>query len=969
MSRDAHRSLLALNRELEGEVSQDTTDLLLYASDASLYQEQPLAVAFPKNANDCRILLQYADAHGIAIIPRAGGTSLAGQVVGHHLVVDVSRYLTKILDIDVHNATAQVQAGVVPAILNQRLAQHQLMFAPDPSTLDRCNIAGMIGNNAWGAHCPTYGTTREHILELQGLLSNGDHIHCAPLTEQGFRQRQSLNTAEGRIYQALDNILQPHRQQIIDAYPPITEVPCNAGYALHILSQLQPWNPPGDPFNLGSLICGSEGTLAFVTEAQLRLTPQPAFRRMICAHFDSLEDALCAVTVAHRLGANAIELLDRFLLRLAQNQKVKQGTHWIIDEPAALLLIEFTGSDNLNVTQNIKACIDALRQEQLGSHFPVLEQEETQSAWNLRRASLGYLMGVTSQRKPVTFIEDSAVPIQHLPHFVNDVQQLMTRHQLQCVYYGSVSMGLIHLRPLLDLQVDADIDLFKKILAEVATLLKRYHGTLTAKHGDGIVRSPYIRTMLGEDIWRYHQQIKQAFDPHGTLNPGKITDIQAIDTSLRVHKQTYSNRPDTFYSWQPDGGIYRAIYKCNGAGACRKLTRGATMCPSFRATQREIDTTRGRANIYRQVIQDTGFEQGIVHPSLSIALQHCLACKACKTECPANVDMAKLKSEHAYQRIKRHGKTTIDRLILHFEDLSRVASVSPMVFNHVANSRLFKTITDIHRQRQLPKLAPYTLSRWFKRNRPHGNAEQHGVVALLCDPFTQYYDVDAGVAAIEVLERLGYRVLLTPPLASLRTVISQGLLTEARARLIDNINALTAYVARDIPIVGLEPSEVLTYRDDIRDINISRDFNKRIIQTGEQVRLFDEFVQQELAHIKSLNLSWSIPSTSIHVHAHCHQKALIGLDATLDALSLISHVAIQTIPSGCCGMAGFFGYQSELFPLSQQIAELELFPAIRQMSADTIVVATGTSCRHQIADGLHRKALHTAQVLRMALPE
>lgn len=962
----------SLKKELECDISTDKTTLLLYASDASIYQQLPRAVAFPKSTNDCRVLLQAASALGIAVIPRAGGTSLAGQVVGNHLIIDTSRYLNRIIAIDYQNLTAQVQPGVIPAVLNQQLAQHsnqqRLMFAPDPSTLDRCNIAGMIGNNAWGAHCPSYGTTREHILSLEALLANGDPINCSALTQAQFRQKQVGNNAEAHIYQTLDQIISQYRQVIIDAYPPIEELPCNAGYALHTLCQMQPWNTKGTAFNLASLICGSEGTLGLVTEATVRLTPCPTARVMICAHFDSLEKALFAVTVARTHGANAVELLDQFLLRLSRDHINQQSNRaWVIGDPAAVLLIEFTGMEENETMQRCQYCIEALQREKLALHYPLLKHAETQRAWNLRRASLGFLMGVTSIRKPVTFIEDSAVPIQHLPSFVADIQQLMQQHQLQCVYYGSVSMGLIHLRPLLDLQSDKDITLFTQILEAVTGILKKYHGTLTAKHGDGIVRSPYIRTMLGEQVWQSHTEIKQAFDPNNLLNPNKITNPLPITKHLRIQEQVVSERDQPFFTWQVDGGIKRSIYKCNGAGVCRKLSSGSTMCPSYRATGNEIDSTRGRANIYRQVIQEFGFNQGIIHPALASALEHCLSCKACKTECPANVDMAKIKSEQRYQWIKKHGKSQTDVLIKYFEAFSWLASRLPGVSNTLARNRFAKSLAGLHPQRNFPALAPTTLSHWFKRNRPHANAEQLGQVLFLSDPFTHYYDVDAGIAAIEVLERIGFRVLLSPVLPSLRTVISQGLLDEARKRLIQNANVLLAYVAKGIPIVGIEPSEVLTYRDEIRDINISREFNAKVYKLGEQVLLFDEFIQLHRQQINDLSLQWSIDQSDIYVHGHCHQKAMIGMEPTLATLSLIENSRTHTIPSGCCGMAGFFGYQARHYELSNQIAELELFPSIRQ-AANAIVVATGTSCRQQIHSGLQQRSYHTAEVLRLALP-
>ena len=537
-------------------------------------------------------------------------------------------------------------------------------------------------------------------------------------------------------------------------------------------------------------------------------------------------------------------------------------------------------------------------------------------------------------------------------------------------------MGLIHLRPLLDLKDPADIALLKTLAQEVAALLKHYHGTMSAKHGDGIVRGQFIRKLLGDDVADLLGDIKYLFDPKGILNPGKIVDPQPMDQHLRLLPFGSQQPPTTFFQWRNDGGFFHTVEKCNGAGACRKLSSplsssGGTMCPSYMATHNELDSTRGRANIFRQVMQLHGFGQGIVHHALADTLRNCLSCKACQSECPANVDMAKMKAEQQYQRTRVQGKNRHQNLVLHLATLNRLAAMLPGTANRLLQSSFAKSLLGIAAQRQLPKFAPYTLSHWYSHHvtdrSPKKAQGTKRELVLLNDPFTEYYDVQAGIAAIEFLHLIGYRVTLSPCFASLRGLISQGLLEQAQHHLKVMLDWLTTYTEKAIPIIGIEPSELLTLRDEARDFPLLPHHTEQIQSIAQRSLLFDEFIAQQAAAINAMTLPWSPDYKSIYVHGHCHQKSLSGMQATLDTLSLIPNVVINEIPSGCCGMAGLFGYEPDHYELSIQIAELVLFPALRAAEPDAVIVATGTSCRQQIDHGLQRQALHTAQVLRNAL--
>lgn len=962
---------------LEGELLHDDASRMLYATDASIYQQRPMAVAFPKSTTDCVRLVEFANQHAMAIIPRAAGTSLAGQVVGPHLVVDTSRYLNHILHIDYQQRTARVQPGVIPAQLNEQLRAQGLMFAPDPSTLNRCTIGGMIGNNAWGAHCPRHGTTREHIVALTAILSDTTAMHCQALDHAQLTQKQALANSEGAVYRCVTDTITRQRDVILAQYPDPALVPCNAGYALHVLAGMQPWQAEGVPFNLAALLCGSEGTLAFTTEATVKLTPLPRHSLMLCPHFDTLAQALHAVTLAKSFQPAAIELLDQYLLRLTRhNLQQQRNRGWIRDDPAAVLLIEFCGDDENSLKDSAKQLGARLQQEKLAQHIPLLQGPDTGKAWNIRRASLGLLMGVTGRRKPVTFIEDSAVPVSALAEFVSEAQQLMAQHATECVYYGSVSMGLIHLRPLLDLKDPDDVALLRTLAQAVAALLRRHHGTLSAKHGDGIVRGRFVRELLGDAVDGMLADIKHSFDPKGILNPGKIVDPLPMDQHLRLTAFSGQQAPATFFQWRNDGGFFRTVEKCNGAGACRKTSSAlsaanGTMCPSYMATHNELDSTRGRANIFRQLMQQFGFDQGIMHPALHSALRNCLACKACQSECPANVDMAKMKAEYHYQCLKHRGKNRRQYLVQQLATVNRIAALWPALANRLLQAGITKSLLGIASQRQLPRFARFTLTQWYAQHDPRRSPQQaegtQPEVVLLCDPFSQYYDVDAGIAAIEFLERIGYRVTLSPCFASLRGLISQGLLQQAQRVLQDMLAWLAPYAGRAVPIIGLEPSELLTLRDEATDFPLASPYVGQVQDVAQQSLLFDEFIAQQAQRINAMALPWQSGSKQVYVHGHCHQKSLSGMQPTLDALAVIPHVVINEIPSGCCGMAGLFGYEPEHYALSLQIAELVLFPTLRHADTDAVIVATGTSCRQQILHGLQRQAVHSAQLLRSSL--
>jgi len=957
----------ALRKLISGDVLTDELNRMLYASDASIYQQLPQAVVKPRHRDDCIQLVKFASEHKIPLIPRAAGTSLAGQVVGDCIVVDTSRYMHNIVDIDVKNRTARVQPGVVLDILNQQIRQYGLQFAANPSTSSRCTISGMIGNNAWGAHYPMYGSTRDHVLTVDAVLSDGSHVQIKEFNSNELGKTILDSSLYGKICQFVKSSIETNRKAIVSAYPPLKELPCNMGYPFHVLAQQQPWNPKGGPFNIAKLLCGSEGTLALITEATLQLVEIPKYRHMVCCHFESLEQALTAVEHAVAMNASAVELLDDHILSLTKNNlEQRRNRKWIEGNPKAILLVEFCGNNVERLSDYIDALIKKLNEHDLGVHFAKLINEQTQAAWSIRKAGLGLLMGKTDLAKPVTFIEDSAVPVKSLPAFVSEFKKIVDSHNTTSVYYGSVSTGLIHLRPLLNLKLHKDRLKLIAIADETADLLNQFSGTMTAKHGDGKIRGKYIQQMLGEEIYQLTLQTKNMFDPDNIFNPHTILDSPPISNHLRTDTSFSDPEPATYIDWSDSNGFIAAIERCNGAGVCRKSAGNGLMCPSYMVTLEEQHSTRGRANVIRQSIEKYGFEKGITHQNVKEVLKLCLGCKGCASECPANVDMTRLKAEHLQQYIKTHGTPIRAHAIRHYEILSKVASYSPPLANFFMNTHFVRSLLGYDARRKLPAVQRQTLSQWFANHKQHANSGRQGDVVILNNVFSEYYDVKIGRAAIEFLEYCGYRVELSPCFPSLRTILSQGLVEVARKRLTDIIEYAFPKASYNIPMIGLEPSELLTLRDDARGLVMEEQISQ-LHKVARQVFLFEEFVSNERYIIESLELDWKAKHITILLHVHCHQKSLTGLEACRDALSIIPECGIEVVPAGCCGMAGSFGYEKEHYNFSQKVGNLILFPALRNASKDTIIVATGTSCRHQIRGNIDREPLHPAEVLRKSL--
>ena len=967
--------LQRLSAELEGVLHFDATMRRLYATDASVYREMPQAVALPKSEGDIGKLIRFAHEHGTSLIPRAAGTSLAGQVVGGGIVVDVSRHLTRILEIDPVRRRVRVQPGVVRNELNLALAPHGLFFAPETSTQNRCMIGGMVGNNACGANSVVYGSTREHLVSLRTVMSDGSIAEFGPLSPVEFAAKCSGDTLEATVYREINKLLGEagNRAEILREFPKSSIHRRNTGYALDLLASCAPFTPDGPPFNFCRLLAGSEGTLAFLTEITLACEPLPPRETaLLCVHCATIDEALRANLVALRHAPRACELMDDNILECTKaNLEQRQNRFFVQGDPGAILAVELAAETREEVAA-VAAQLEAeLQAAGLGYHYPVVWGKDQNRVWNLRKAALGLLSNIPGDAKPVAVIEDTAIDPQDLPAFVRDFDDILGRHGLSAVHYAHAGSGELHLRPILNLKDQEHRRLFRIVGTEIARLVKRYGGSLSGEHGDGRLRGEFLPLMVGDKNYALFREIKRAWDPSGVFNPGKITDTPPMDANLRYEPDQTVRQFKTVLRFSEARGILRAAEQCNGSGDCRKShLMGGTMCPSFMATRNERDTTRARANILREVLTRSTEANPFDSDEIGPVMDLCLSCKGCKAECPSNVDVARLKAEWLQQRYDARGVPMRARLIGGFSRAMALASIAPGVFNFLVTNTttagLFKKFAGFAPGRSIPKLNKIPLRRWHQIHANKNGPFPNGHVFLFCDEFTNFNDEDVGIKAVRLLNRLGYEVVIPKHFDSGRAQISKGLLRDAQKLAIRNVELLKDVVSSETPIVGIEPSAILGFRDEVPDL-----VPERLVEAAnavaKQALLIDEFIAREADRGRIRHEAFTKESRNIKLHGHCHQKSLASLTPTVKALELPVNYKVQVIPSGCCGMAGSFGYEKEHFDVSMKIGGLVLFPAMRSAPADTVIVASGTSCRHQIKDGVGRIAHHPAEILHDAL--
>ncbi|AKD58777.1 FAD-binding and (Fe-S)-binding domain-containing protein [Spirosoma radiotolerans] len=970
---------------------EHTAQRILYATDASVYQEMPIAVALPKTVGDIKQLLRFAQQHGLGLIPRAAGTSLAGQVVGSGIVVDISKYFGKILDIKADEKWVRVQPGVIRDDLNAALKPHGLLFGPETSTASRAMIGGMIGNNSCGLHSIIWGTTRNHLLDVKAVLSDGAEATFGPLTQDQFeakcRGENVVSPLEQRLYvQFRDWLSSPAIQQhISEGYPKPTVTRRNTGYALDALVPFfkndaslsnQQASAPAPTFNFAHLIAGSEGTLCFITEARLNLLPLPPRESaLVCAHFATIRQSLEANLVALAHGCSASELVDDYILQLTKtNIEQTKNRTFVEGDPKAILMVEFFGDTVEGVTKKAADFVLDLQQKELGYAYPTLFDTDTQKPWALRKAGLSIMYNIPGDDKPANVIEDTAVDVHDLPDYIDELDRMAwEQHGLKLEYSAHAGAGEIHVLPLINLKSSEGRAKFRALLMDTAQLVKKYGGSLSGEHGDGRLRGECIAFMLGPENFQLCKDVKDLWDPHNTFNPGKIVNTPPMNESLRSEADRVIPQPNTVFDFSKDGGLLELAEKCSGSGDCRKTEiSGGTMCPSYMATRRERDTTRGRANILRHFYSRTEKPSDHDYEAVKDVLDLCLSCKACKAECPSSVDMTRMKAEFTQQKYRETGIPLRARLVGNFTKLMSLASIAPWTYNAIYDNpalrRAANRAVGFHPDRTMPELAKVTLRKWFT-NRSEKSARSGNTsgsqLLFFCDEFTNYNDVQVGQKAIQLMERLGYSVAIPEHVESGRTYLSKGLVDEAKAIAIRNVTLLKDLVTDDLPLIGLEPSAILTFRDEY-PVLVPDNLKGDAERIAKNVFLFEEWLAREADAGRIDRNQFTTTAQLVKVHGHCHQKALSSMVPVKKALSLPRNYTVQLIPSGCCGMAGSFGYETEHYDLSMQIGELVLFPAVRQAET-AIISAAGTSCRHQIKDGTGRKAQHPAEILFDAL--
>ncbi|WP_439555952.1 FAD-binding and (Fe-S)-binding domain-containing protein [Dyadobacter sp.] len=979
--------LSSLSQQLEGDLYYDNTMRTLYATDASAYREMPLAVAIPKSIADIKALISFAAVNGISLIPRTAGTSLAGQVVGSGLVVDVSRNFNKIIEINPEERWVRVEPGVVRDELNMALKPYGLYFGPETSTANRAMIGGMVGNNSCGSNSIVYGSTREHTLEVKAILADGSDAVFSNIKKgeydnllQAARHKNGSASLLDKIYLKTNEILSsPENQaEIRKNFPKPSVERRNTGYALDMLLNTAPYTPgtedPAKEFNMCSLIAGSEGTLCFLTEIKLNLVPlPPKTQGLVCVHCFTIDEALRATILTLKYGPQAVELIDEYVLECAAtNPEQKKNAFFVKNKPdgnyPAILVVDLSRETKEEVEALAADLEKELTEANIGFHYPLLFGDDTKKIWTLRKAGLGLLANIPGDEKAVAVIEDTAIDVYDQPEYIRDFNAILKKHGMSAVHYAHAGSGELHLRPIINLKTSEGHRQFRMIAEEIADLVKKYDGSLSGEHGDGRLRGEFIPKMVGQHNYQLFKDIKKTWDPNNIFNPGKIVDTAPMDTFLRYEADQKTPEFKTYFRFH-DQDVLQHAEQCNGSGDCRKTElSGGTMCPSFMATRNEKDTTRARANILREMLTRSPKENRFDNHEIKEVYDLCLACKGCKGECPSNVDAAKLKMEFLQQYHDVHGVPLRSWLVGNFSKMTGLASYVPWAYNLIFKNaplrKIANQVVGFHPDRTMPLLHATTLKKWFDKRKKTATSGKR--VYLFCDEFTNYNDVEIGKKSILVLEKLGYEVIIPDHGPSGRPQLSKGLLKDAKKIAEENIRLLKDIISHDTPLVGIEPSAILTFRDEYPDL-VSDELLEESKKLAMNALQFDEFIAREI-ELKNISKDkFTKEKRLIKLHGHCQQKAISSLVPTKKMLSLPENYTVQLIPSGCCGMAGSFGYEKEHYDISMKIGELVLFPAVRQQPEEVIIAAPGTSCRHQIHDGTGRKALHPAEILFEAL--
>ena len=960
------QQLQAFSKQLYGDLLFDELHKSMYATDASVYRKIPLAVAYPKNIEDIQELISFALKNKVTLIPRTAGTSLAGQCVGEGIVVDVSKHFTNILKFDQDNKTITVEPGVIRDDLNRFLKPYGLFFGPNTSTSNRCMIGGMVGNNSSGSTSIKYGVTRDKVISIDAILSDGSLATFEEISSAIFKQKMYENTKEGKIYQTIYNELHSPevQEEIKSQFPKPSIHRRNTGYAVDEFLTSELFGGTETTLNVAKFLSGSEGTLAFSTSITIQLDDLPPTSSiMVAPHFTSVDESLKATVTAMNHNLYTCELMDKVVLDCTKNNREQIKNRFFLNgDPEAVLMLEIKEDTIEAAEQKADALIEDLKKHNFGYHFPKVYGDDIKKVLDLRKAGLGLLGNMVGDKKAVACIEDTAVDLNDLPEYIEEFSGIMDKYQQQAVYYAHAGAGELHLRPILNLKKSEDVDLFRKITTETAELVKKYNGSFSGEHGDGIVRAEFIPLMIGEKNYELLKRIKKGFDPENVFNEGKIVDAFPMDQSLRY--EIDRNEPDveTILDFSDSEGILKLAEKCNGSGDCRKSPEaGGTLCPSYRATKDEKDTTRARANTLREFLTNSEKVNKFDHKELKTVFDLCLSCKACSSECPSNVDVASLKAEFLYQYQETNGYSFRSKLFANNAKYNKLGSKFPRLINVFTNSYLAKKVMGVALERKVPKLASKTVKKWYSQNYKSNNNRK---VYLFNDEFTNYYDASIGQDAVELLDKLGYNVVIIDHEESGRSHLSKGFLKEAKEIANTNINLFKDLVSEENPLVGIEPSAILSFRDEYLRLAENKSDAQNI---ANHTFTIEEFLSKEIDNGNINSNQFTTEEKEIKIHGHCHQKSLSTTHSIFSMLNLPQNYKVSIMNTGCCGMAGSFGYEKEHYAVSMQVGEDTLFPKIRKCGEQTEIAASGTSCRHQIYDGTKRTAKHPVTILKEAI--
>jgi len=950
-----------LSARIQGEVRFDRVSRMLYATDASNYQIEPVGVVIPKSNDDIIAAISLAASHRVPILPRGGGSSLAGQTVGAALVLDMSKYLNRVIDIRPEARTVTVEPGINLDMLNRQLKSHGMMFGPDPSSSNRATIGGVVGNNSAGAHSILYGMTADHVISVRAQLAEGGTVELGSGSLEDISKRAQSDDATGRLLTKLLAYREANQELIQRDFPPHWRRA--TGYSLNEFIK------PDGEFNPARLFASSEGTLGTLLSVTLNMVPLPTQTALVLLQFDNMIEAMEATNIILETEPSAIELMDKMLIDLTRKQPgYARQISFIHGDPEGILAVEFYGTTERELKQKCDHLIQHLQHRSVRlvtDPQVVMDAKQQSDVWSVRKAALGLLMSVKGDAKPIPVIEDVSVPVEHLPEFVGAVQQMVAKYNTTAAIYAHASAGCLHVRPLISLKDIGGVEAMVEMAHAAAEMAHRFGGVMSGEHGDGLQRSELNEVIFGKDLYGAMREFKHLFDPLGLMNPGKVVDAPSMTENLRYGPKYQPLQIHTHLDFSSEGGFLGAVEMCNGAAVCRKLKAG-TMCPSFMATKDENDSTRGRANALRNALAGNVLTpQDFANKATYDTLDLCLSCKACKTECPSSVDMAKIKVEFLAHYYEKHGTPLRARLMGHIHTLSKIAApVAPLanLAMRTPLSRPLMNMVGVHPDRRLSAFVRRTFVHRFRNYRKHTPvpAQTRGKVVYFHDTFATYNYPRIGLAAVKLLEAAGFEVILEERRACCgRPMLSKGLVEAARKSAKRNVQVLAPYAEKGIPIVGTEPSCILTLRDEYKDL---LPHEKLVTTLAENSYMLDEFLAKLDAE-DDLGISWKQNTgPEVFFHGHCHQKALIGVAPSMAILNAAGCRPTES-GAGCCGMAGSFGYEKEHYDISQKIGEERLFPAIESTPVDVQVSVAGVSCRQQIEHFTNRQTQHIAEVL------